>query len=429
MKKISPKAYTFQYAPGAGVVVSFGKDGSEAIDGVVFSEMGGEAKVSGGDYIKRGTADDRLLQMHKIATESPNKWALISTKASFIGGWGFRLFDRIIHERKEVHVPYYSDVFDEWHEKLDLDLYHQAACYQVAFGSELNVKISFDVSKKVAGLEVIDNNEIRPVKLKKGETKISRFLLSSKFGYSKSVKTEDCLTLPAFDLADPYKYPVAIIHSIKQIPMQKFHGLAEWWGTAQWAETTNEVPKYYKAAFRNGFFVTHHISFPDDYFDEEGLDDEAIEAAKKKTLNDIADTLSGIEEANKILVTFSKYTTDGKNGLKEVKVTPIANPIKDEAFIKMFNAGNEVQAQGHQIPGNLAGIHFGSGGSSGLEISAEADYLQDYLTYFDRSIVCKAVKIAKRLDGIEPKQVIGIKRMETYTPDSTPKASPANPNK
>lgn len=432
MSKIKgQKVYTFQYSPTAGVVVSFGNDGSEAIDGIVYTESDGNPKNEKNiAYVKRGENDDRLLQMHRIATESPNKWAILSTKASFIGGWGLRLFDRTIFERKEVFVPFFSDGFDIFCERLNLDLYHQAACYQLAFGNELNVKITLDDSlKKVASLEVIDSNDIRAVKPLKGETSIKSYVLSSKFGFSKSVKKEECVTLPAFDYSDPLKYPVSIIRQIKQIPMQKFNGLAEWWGTANWAEATNEVPKYYKAAFRNGFFVTHHISFPDDYFDEDGDTEEEIEAAKKKTLSDIADTLSGIDEANKILVTFNKFSTDGKNGLKEVKVTALENPIKDEAFITMFKAGNEVQAQGHQMPGNLAGINFGSGGSSGKEIIAEADYLQDYLTYFDRTMICKPITIAKRIENLEPKYVVGIKRMESYTVDSTPKASPANPNK
>lgn len=430
MSKIRQKVYTFQYSPSAAVVVSFGKDGSEAVDGIVYSESNGSVKASNGEYIKRGTDDDRLLRMHKIATESPNKWALLSTKSSFIGGWGLRLFERKIVDNKEKQVPFYSDGFDELHERLNLDLYHQAASYQLSFGNELNVKMVLDeTGKKVASLEVVDNNEIRAKKPKKGETAIKSFYLSSKFGFTKTVKVEDCIELPAFNPANPLEFPVCIIHLIKQMPMQKFYGLSEWWGTASWAEATNEVPKYYKAAFRNGFFVTHHISFPDDYFEEQGATEEEQEEAKKKTLADISETLSGIEEANKILVTFSKFSIDGKNGLKEVKVTALENPIKDEAFITMFKAGNEVQASGHQMPGNLAGINFGSGGSSGKEIIAEADYMQDYLTYFDRRMICGPVSIVKRIENLEPGKIVGILRMESYTPDSTPKASPANPNK
>ncbi|GGD45166.1 hypothetical protein GCM10011514_06520 [Emticicia aquatilis] len=429
MKQIGHNVFVHQYSPTAGVVVSFGKDGSEAIDGAVYSESGGNPKVSSSEYIKRGENDAKLLEMHRLATESPNKWALLSTKASFIGGWGFRLFDRQIHNMKEQLIPFYSTNFDEFHDRLDLDDFHQAASYQLAFGNELNVKMTLDSTNKVASLEVVDNNDIRSEKPLKGKTKTERFWLSNKFGFQKTVKKEDCLILPAYDASDPTKYPVCIIHQIKRIPMQRFNGMAEWWGSKEWGEVTNDVPKYYKAAFRNGFFVTHHISIPDDYFDKEGLDDVAKEKLKIDTLNEIADVLSGIDDANKILVTFSKYSADGKGILKEIKVTPITNPIKDEAFIRMFEAANLVQASSHAMPGKLAGVQLGSQmGSSGKEIVAEADYLQDYLTYFDRTMICKPVQIAKRIEGLEPLKVLGIKRMESYTPDVTPKDNTSNPN-
>lgn len=429
MKKIGHNIYVHQYSPTSGVTVSFGKDAEKSIDGVVYTESDGNPKVSNAEYITRGLNDAKLLEMHRLATESPNKWALLSTKASFIGGWGFRLFDRQIHEMKEKLIPYYSDKFDEFSERLDLDDFHQAASYQLAFGNELNVKMTLDGRTKVASLEVIDNNDIRCEKLSNSDTKPQRFWLSNKFGFQKSVKKEDCLILPAYDASDPLKYPVCIIHQIKRIPMQRFNGLAEWWGSKEWGEITNSVPKYYQAAFRNGFFVTHHISIPDDYFDKEGLSDEQKDELKLTTLNEIADVLSGIDEANKILVTFSKYSADGKGILKEINVKEIKNPINDEAFIRMVEAANLIQASSHGMPGKLAGVQLGSQmGSSGKEIVAEADYLQDYLTYFDRTMICKPVQIAKRIENLESQKVLGIKRMESYTVDVTPKDNVSHPN-
>jgi hypothetical protein len=251
-------------------------------------------------------------------------------------------------------------------------------------------------------------------------------------GFVKGIKQEDCAVYNAYDPTDPTKYPVSVIHVIAKTPGQKFYGLAPWWGTAKWAGVTNRVPDYYDAAFKNGFFVTHHISIPDDYFEVEGLTVKEKEQLKEDTINEIFEVLSGIDESNKVLTTFSRYSQDGKAHLKEIKVTPLNNPIKDEAFIKMFEAGNLVQSSGHGVPGKLAGVQLGSQmGSSGKEIIAEANYLQDYLTVFDREMLCKPLRIAKRIDGLEPTKYLGIARIESYTYNSTPegdKSSPANPD-
>lgn len=431
MKKVNEKLYIHNYNATQAVAITFGKGEVDIYDASEFVAGKGDAKKTAtGDYIKRGSADDKLLQMHKIATESPNKWQLIKTQACFIGGGGFRLFDRIIQENKEIHVPYISTDFDEWTERLEIQDYWQAACYQLAFGAELNVLITLAPNKKVESLEVIDNLEIRAEKTT--GKKIERFLVHPEMGWNKSVKKDDCAVYPAYDPTDPTKYPVSVIHIIAKVPGQKFYGHAPWFGTTKWAGVTNRVPDYYDAAFKNGFFVTHHISIPDDYWDIEGFTPEEKAKAKEETLNEIFETLSSIDESNKVLVTFSKYSQDGKGILKEIKVTALPNPIKDEAFIKMFEAGNLVQASGHGVPGKLAGVQLGSAmGSSGKEIIAEANYLQDYLTPFDRDMLCKPLRIAKRIDNLEPTKWLGIARIESYTPNSTPesdKSHPFNPN-
>lgn len=431
MKKVNEKLFIHSYSPTQAVAITFGKGDVDIYDASEFVAGKSDAKkTASGDYMKRGSSDDKLLQMHKIATESPNKWQLLKTQACFIGGAGFRLFDRIVENNKEVHVPYFSAEFDDWMERLEVDDYWQAACYQLSFSAELNVLLTLGTNKKVESLEVIDNNEIRAEK--PTGKKIERFWVHPEMGWKSSLLKKECAVYPAFDPADPTKYPVSVIHIIAKVPGQKFYGHAGWFGTAKWAGVTNRVPDYYDAAFKNGFFITHHISIPDDYFEVEGLTDAEKKQLKEDTINEIFEVLSGIDESNKVLTTFSRYSQDGKGILKEIKVTPLNNPIKDEAFIKMFEAGNLVQSSGHGVPGKLAGVQLGSAmGSSGKEIIAEANYLQDYLTVFDRAMLCKPLRIAKRIDNLEPTKMLGISRIESYTYNSTPegdKSSPANAN-
>ncbi|MER0439629.1 hypothetical protein [Emticicia sp. W12TSBA100-4] len=421
MRKIGHNVYVHQNTKGVSTVITFGKDADKVVDGSVYSENEGKVKGQSAKYIKRGNNDDKLLKMHLIASKSVNKWQLISTKASFIAGWGLGMFTPKLKDFQEFYEPYLSNEFRDWCDNLDLFEYLQAAAYQLAFSNELNVRVSIGMDGKVSGLQVIDNNEIRIDELKGNETTVKRFLISGKFGFSKSVKREDCLVLPAFDPKDPTKYPESVIHLIKRIPMQKFTGLAEWWGTEDWANITNTVPDYYESLFANGTFITHQVSFPDDYFEVEGLTEEEKKAEKERTLFDLADTLSGIEKGNKIIVTFSRVSADGKT-TKEVKITPLENPINDEAFMKMLAIANQMQASGHGVQGALAGVSFGNEmGTSGKEMIVSADYMQDFLTFFDRGILLKPIRYAQKIDGFEVDKVIMVKRIQSYTFDSTPK--------
>ncbi|MGR3809601.1 hypothetical protein [Jiulongibacter sp. NS-SX5] len=434
LKKVNDKLYIAKYGKaGNAVAIDFTRDGSKAIEAIEYAEGNGKGKVSK-DYFKRGKNDNRLLEMHKLATESPNKWQLIETRGSFIAGGGIKIFNRTIENNREVLVPdIENEKWDNFYERLELDEYWEAAAMQCSFGAELNVKLTLnsdDENGKAASLQVIDNNDIRAVVPESGK-RIEMFLLSDQFGYSKSLKVEDCDDIPAFDPTNPTKFPVSIIHLAAKKPGQKVYGLANWWGTEHWTRVANDVPTYYEAAFQNGFFVTHHVQFPDDYFDRDGLDDETeIEKLKERTLDEITDTLSSIEEANKIIVTFSKIAADGKSSLKEVKIEPLPSPIKDEAFIKMFEAANLVQASGHGVPGKLAGVQLGSDmGSSGKEIAAEAAYMQDFLTVFDRARLVKPVWIAAKIDGIELKgKKIAIDRIDSYVQGSTAKDDVSHPN-
>jgi hypothetical protein len=95
----------------------------------------------------------------------------------------------------------------------------------------------------------------------------------------------------------------------------------------------------------------------------------------------------------------------------------------------MFEAANLVQASGHGIPGKLAGVQLGNDmGSSGKEIAAEAAYLQDFLTPFDRAMICKPLNMLKAIDSLWTGKRIGIERIDSYVQGSTAKDDVSHPN-
>jgi hypothetical protein len=429
LKRVSKNVYLASYTPQSAVVVTFGKDAAKAVD----AAHGEKPSTGGGGgcsnaYVNRGVNDDKLLVMHKLATESPNKWQFIVTRRNFIGGLGIGLHKKEVLNKQFSYVPLIDDTFEGWQEKVNLDDYAAAASYQLAFCGELNVLVALETNKKIKSIDVVDANEVRAVRPAAKSNKVTEFLINPQFGFQKKVKREDCKVVPAFDPEDPTRYPLSLIHIKHPIPMQKYYGFEPWWGSEKWTSISNRVTDYYESTFENGFFLTHHVDIPDDYFEQDGLDQDGQDELKNKVLDGISETLSGVEKANKILFTFSKLTIDGR-AIQGIKITPIQNPINDEAFIKMFNTSNLVQASSHGVRPELAGIAIGNDmGTSGKEIVASANYMQDFMTFFDKKMLCKPILYAMRIDGIGAGMFPYVYRITSYTQDVTPTTSPDNPN-
>lgn len=429
-KQIGKNVYMVSYGAKKAAAVTFGKDAAHAIDAAFGDKktMAG-AKTNGRKYVPRGDNDAKLLELHKVASESPNKWQFLKTNRNFLAGMGVGPHvEKVVQDSlKYVPVPR-SPQYRDWHEKLGLDDYVGSAAWQVTFQSELYVKLTLNLNKNTEALEVVDSFIIRPKKCQDGETRITHYYISSKFGQQKFVKESDCIEIPAFDPKNPTKYPVSIIHVRDQIPGQVYSAFGMWWGTEKVTKIANKVPDYYEATLDNGFFVTHHIEVPDDYFDKEGLSEEETETLKQTVLDGIAETLIGADKANKTLFTFSKLNIDGKT-LNGIKINPLKNNVEDEAFLKLMDSINGMQSAGHGVRPDLAGVTIGNQlGTSGKELATSANYMQDYMTHLDREILLKPIRIAQKIDGIEPDKYLCVYRISSYTFDVTPKASGDNPN-
>jgi len=414
--KLGEGVYVHKYnEKGASVAILSGQKQGKVLDADEGTRLAGSADW----YIKRGSNNKKLTDFLALLGDSPNKWQFLKTKANFVYGRGVSLFEEE-EDAKSVPMPVISPDFFKWRKKLKLNKIALAAANQVVFSYELNLLVKLDAkTKKISEVRVIDNNHIRAARVKDGETKVSGYWLHSNFG-RVDIKKTDAEFINAYDPKNPTKYGKFIIHEIVPTPGQIFYGNAPWWGTRPWSDVANNVPKFYEAAFKNGFFVTHHVIIPDDYWDVEGKDDNEIKKEKEDTINSISEVLSSVEESNKVIYTFSKLQSDGKIS-SAIKIEPIEFNIKDEAFIKMFNTANQVQASGHGLPGKLAGVEFGNSlGTSGKEISTLADYVQNFLVTQERKCVLDALEVLQEIDGIEMDKVIGFKNITTYVFDSVP---------
>ena len=425
IRQIANNVYVVPYGPkGAASVVTFGRDASTTVDA---SLDRGRATGTKADHIPRG--DDKVLhRLHELACASPNKWQLIYTKADFAAGLGLGVGTRQVVGDEIKLTPVIDPVYQEWIDRLGLDEFVPAAALQLSFAEEFYVRFAFESGQKLLSIDVVDVFDIRPAKLEKGQTKVTAYLINANYGTPR-FKKDEYVRVPAFDPTDPAKYPVSIMRVCRPaIPGQRFFALSPWWGTENWTKVSNKVPVFNDKGLDNGYFITHHISIPDDYFDAEGFENEDEKKAhQKKVLDAMAETVASYENPNKVLFTFHKTDTMGKE-LPGVRITPLKSTIDDEAFLNLYNAANIAQAQGHGVLPALAGIETGAKlGGSGKELEASANYMQDFLTVQHRRLILKPLLIAQKIDGLDPTKTLYIQRIKTYTYDVTAKSSPDNP--
>ncbi|GAB3256082.1 hypothetical protein GCM10027347_17670 [Larkinella harenae] len=421
--KLSSNVYTLSYgAKKEAALVTFG-------EADISAHVAGAGFKTRSEYVPWGKKDDQLVRMHKLASDSPNKWRLIKTRRDFMTGLGV-----YTHAGKKGKAqgtrfePVVYPPFQAWKDLVNWDLEFVSMGLQYAFSGNAFVVLTLDLSKHLVGVEVLDAFKCRVRKLKAGETKVSAYLVNPNFG-TKAYKAADTKVYPAFDPKDPTRYPVCILQLMDRIPGQDYYSFPEWWSTESWTNVANKIPRFHDNGLDNGYNIKYHISIPDDYFDRDGLDDEAKEKLQQEVLQQMGESLEGVENPEKVLFTFHKRGLAGQQDSAGVIIEPLKNTMSDDAYMKLFNTANVAQASGHGVLPTLAGIDTGSKfGGSGKELEASANYQQGFLTYVDRLVLLQVLRIAKRLNDWPAEMDFDIENIALYTFDVTPAGAGQNPN-
>jgi hypothetical protein len=388
--------------------------------------------IDGQTHIRWGSDDAKVAEMHRLATDSPNKWKLIETRRDFLvgEGVGFGILKndgkrKVREPLSESHRDYQA--ISDYLRALKKTGYWLDTAYQVCFSGNTFSGIPLDVQKRADLLTFNDCFETRIRALDQNERRVSAFLKNPAFG-TVAFKKANSVALPAFDPKRPQAFPFSIYHGKHRLPGQPFYSFSSWWGTKSWAEVANKIPAFHLEGLVNGYNIKYLFKFPDDYFDVEGMDDEDEKKEYRDSiLKRIKESLAGKKDMG--VVTYYKQDVSSMKALPGVEIIPLKNDMSDDAYVSLFNTANIAQASGHGVLPILAGIDTGGKlGGSGKELEAAAMYQQKFMTAPDRELLLRPLIEAHDINGWDKNIIYWFDDIEVYIPDSTATASPANPN-
>ena len=374
-------------------------------------------KATRGIFVAQWGADNQQPQnMLRLVGENHLKPQLIYTARDFLLGSRLGLFQKKREGSKVIFEPIDNPEIEDWAEMVEVEKFMRSAAYNFELFHNYFAGISLNSKKKVEALTNWDCTETRAELILNRERRIENYYLHPTW---RNFKPEEVSKVAAFDRRDIYRHPEFIFHGRDWLPGQPYYDVPPWWGTKEWTEVSNLIPKFHKNGLKNGYNIKYHIKIPLNYFDhfKTEKDKRAEEQRLAESMNSM---LSGVENPEKAFV--SKYGTDqaGK-AMPGWVIEPISNPMSDKAYAAVNDQANVAQASGHGIDATLASIDTGGKlGGSGSEKRISAQIHIAHRTPTKRKILLESLNICNRINGFQKDIVWGFEDTQITTLDVNP---------
>jgi hypothetical protein len=380
------------------------------IDVVTDQSTGSSSTRSGGDvdFVPWGETESKAIELLRMCWNSPTKPRLMDQAKEFILGAGVKLMSTDIDEAgKEVKKLIKNPELKSWFRKKRVfSRYLELAALSLTFCEMAFVRFSIQDDGQVE-LETIQPNKVRYQKPAAGK-QLERVLINPYFGTGKSIRKENTVSLPIFDLEDPEKYPESIIVLKKAQIGADFYNQGLWWGTKTWTLVDNMTPEYHLGGLTNGYNVKLLIEIDESYFLMDGEDPndqptaELIEKRKDDFMSKMDEYLSGVKNTDKALVLIGDIMVESGKDKKLIRITPIENKMTDDAYMNLIKQAGVKQAQGHGILPSLAGIAEGDKlGGSGSELMHSVMFQVRYMTPSYRRLLKEPLDSALEVMGYD----------------------------
>lgn len=203
--------------------------------------------------------------------------------------------------------------------------------------------------------------------------------------------------------------PVAFPRIRNYFSNNDYYGIPDWdaaWKSG-WVDIAHRIPQFLAKSYANAMTLMWHIQIPDDYWENHFPENEYPDKNKKKqaieeAMQEIEDSLCGVENANKAL--FSEYSVEEYAKVpKEWKIERLKNEIDAKERLSTSAAANSEilfslmlnpSVLGAGMPG---GAYAGNAGS-GSDIR-ESFLVSVITTYIEKQQVLDPVMLMLRFNG------------------------------
>lgn len=173
-----------------------------------------------------------------------------------------------------------------------------------------------------------------------------------------------------------------------------------------WYDLACSIPAFKNAILKNQMAIKYHVELADDYFSKifevEGITDDAKKKARiKKEYDDLNSYLAGQENAGKAVISFVKYSPDGKE-MRRMKITVIDNKNAGGEYLEDSEEASNVMSFGMGVHPSLIGSAPGKNSTiSGTE-ARELFIIKQALMRPIRDRLLRPIYIIKNFNNWDP---------------------------
>lgn len=378
------------------------------------------------DFVRWGDSkNQKPLEMLQLVAQNHFKPQLLRTERDLVIGSNIQLFKKVIEEKKILVEPVQDARIEDWLDEIEARSLLMQFAYNFVYSGNYFVAFELETGSRISAMRNFDFDTVRAKRMENG--RIPAYYVH---GNWKSPKADDVVELQAYDKSDPTKYFEFMYHGRDYTPGQPYYDFAPWWGSNNWAQVSNLIPRYHISGLTKGYNIKYHIEIPSQYFKQFG-DEKKQQEAEQKLREDMNRYLAGVDNVEVAFVT--KFATDpsGKP-MPGFKITPINKNLSDEAYTKLDSSSNINHASAHGIDPSLAGIDTGGKlGGSGSEKRISYQLHLAMRTPTPREIILAPFnKVAKKIMNWPREYHLGITDVDITTLDKNPTgtANTANPN-
>lgn len=323
-------------------------------------------------------------------------------------------------DEQQRQIREYLDIQD-WEEiqsRTNYDIVRLGQTHDYAIFSTGYAEIIFDAMKnKVYSISYQKARNVRLAPAENGRVRLA--YVSANF---PETTDEECEKIPVID---PLHYPSQIeeIRADKTkfkylLPLRWPDARRDYYSLAYWDSSRNNgimdisisIPKYIRAIFENQASLKYHVQIAMEYWEWKypnwnSLTEAAQEIIVDDFYDEILDTLTGAENAQKMIMTFYRSKTAGANQeIGEFKITAIDDKMKNDAYLPYAAAANAETLFSMLINpaetglGSSTGSYTGGQNNGGSNIR-EAHLSTRSLLNADRNVLNTVFKFVKLYNG------------------------------